>query len=74
MQESFCMRNCFTKINVSLNTLTIEGTRAEKLEAKNLELRQKADPDFKNYNYDPLTKDLEQFKGRFAGGVDYPII
>ena len=74
LEESFCFRNCISKLNNSVEAVTIEGTKAERLLKKNLELLKKNDPDFKNIDYDPLKQELDRFKGKFYGGVDHPIV
>ena len=74
LHEAMCFRNCFTKIDVTFPKLSLEGTKAEQIAKRNMNYLKKHDPDFKNIEYDPLTKDLEKFKGKFIGGVDRPII
>ena len=74
VKESFCMRNCFTKLDSTLQVLTIKNTRAERLLKKNSDYLKKNNPDFKNIDNDPLESELEKFKGKFHGGTDRPFI
>eukprot|EP00344_Euplotes_crassus_P007369 CAMPEP_0197001406 /NCGR_PEP_ID=MMETSP1380-20130617/6110_1 /TAXON_ID=5936 /ORGANISM="Euplotes crassus, Strain CT5" /LENGTH=75 /DNA_ID=CAMNT_0042419061 /DNA_START=257 /DNA_END=484 /DNA_ORIENTATION=+ len=73
MEESTCMRNCHAKLD-TMSALTLEGTKAQKFFNKNKAFLKKHDPEFKNYDYDPLTKELDRFKGKFYGNVDRPLI
>ena len=72
--ESICSRNCFTKMNTAIGRMTLEGTRAGRLLKKNHEFLKKNDPEMKNFDFDPLEKDLDRFKGKFYGNVDAPLI
>ena len=41
---------------------------------KNENYLKKVDPERKNIDFDPLTKSLPRFKGKFYGGTDRPAL
>ena len=73
-EEGMCMRNCFTKLDSTLKAITLRNTRAERILNNNKKYLKKHNPEFKNIDYDPLEKELDNFRGKFYGNSDAPFL